>query len=86
MTFFELAIAVKICAASVALSSCKNAERLSITLSVPRQRDGVVALLGLPEASLLVPPPAIDVCVCAFPGACFSCIGPEGWSSSRFAE
>ena len=86
MTFFELAISVKVCAASIALSPCENAERLSIALSVARQRDGVVALLRFPEVSLLVPPPAIDVCVCAFPGACVSCLGPEGWSSSRSAE
>ena len=86
MTFFELAIAVKVCAASVALLACENAERLSIALSVARQCDGVIALLSFPEVSLLVSPPAIDVCVCAFPGACFSCIGSEGWSSSRSAE
>ena len=84
MAFFELAIAVKICAASVALLACENAERFSITLSIARQRDGVVVLLRLPEMSLLVPPPAIDVC--AFPGACCSSIGPEGWSSSGSAE
>ena len=86
MAVFELAISVKICASSVALLSCENSERLPITLSVARQRDGVVALLSLPEASLLVPPPAVDVCVCAFPGACFSAIGPKGWSSSRSAK
>ena len=84
MTFFELAVAVKICAASVALSACENAERLSITLSVACQRDGVVALLCLPEASLLVPPPAVDVC--ALPGACSSAIDSKGWSSSGSAK
>ena len=80
MAFFQLAIAVKGCAASVALLALENAERLSITLSVARQRDDVIALLRFPEVSLLVPPPAIDVC--AFSGACCASIGPKGWSSS----